>query len=103
MSKAKSPRPLKPVGVSEHLNYMVGGYRHARKVNNRVASNIRRIRLEQGLTQKELSILSGKTQPAIARYERKNYRQYNLNSLCDIAFALKVDVSELVKEMGIDD
>lgn len=57
---------------------------------------IRKIRIEKGLTQKQLSELSGVSESYIGDLER-NEKEPTISILCKIARALKVKVEELYK------
>lgn len=55
---------------------------------------IKEIRINRGLTQKELSKLSGISESYIGDLER-NEKEPTISILCKLAKALKVDIKEL--------
>ena len=66
-----------------------------------IGENIKRVRKEKGLTQKQLAEILGVTQQMIGSYENSD-REPKLNSLSKIAKALDVDVWELIEFNSID-
>jgi transcriptional regulator with XRE-family HTH domain len=61
-----------------------------------IAKNLKLLRTQKGLTQKELSILSGSTVPTISRAE--NGGSISENTLATFAKVLKVSVKKLKGE-----
>lgn len=59
--------------------------------------NIRKVRLERGLTQKALGELCGISEAQIGQYEN-NYRNPKLQTLKKIATALQVTISDLLDD-----
>lgn len=65
------------------------------QIRNCIAHQLRTMRLERDLTQKELADLAGKQQEAISRAENPNYGKFTLETLRQLAAAL--DVALLVR------
>lgn len=59
---------------------------------------LRKIRLEQGASQDDLSRLSGVDRSAISNYER-GLREPNLRSIVRLARALKIDPAALLRDL----
>lgn len=62
-------------------------------------NNIRRIRIERGLSQEELAQAVGVTGSAISRWE-SGQRQPNIEKLKKLSAALGVTVDELLQDRG---
>lgn len=78
------------------LRTSIKAYRSNQKLAKCIARNIKRRRVELGLTQHELAVITGKKQPHIARLERTTYGRHTINSLSLLAVALDTTVSDLV-------
>lgn len=66
-------------------------------LNKIVATNIRKFRIRQGITQEELAYLCGLHRTYIGSVERGE-RNITLSTLSTIAQALKISPRELLKE-----
>lgn len=62
-----------------------------------IARNIRKYRLDRNLSQQELAMKLGTTQPTIARLEQLTYRRYTIATLNRLAQVLNVSVASLVQ------
>lgn len=65
----------------------------------RFGENVRRTRLQQGLSQEELANLTGLHRTYIGGIERGE-RNVGLLNIVRLARALKIDVSELLESVG---
>ena len=65
------------------------------KIMDIIAYNVKRLRKDKGLTQKELGEMSGTSEPLIKRIE-KGIANPTLDKMCKIADSLDVDVCDLV-------
>jgi transcriptional regulator with XRE-family HTH domain len=63
-----------------------------------VGDNIRKIRLEKGLTEAQLAALAGITQGAVSHLELGTREDPRLSTVAAIAAALRVSVKELLTE-----
>ncbi|MCE7792211.1 helix-turn-helix transcriptional regulator [Salipaludibacillus sp. CUR1] len=64
---------------------------------DRIAVNIKKIRLEKNISQEKLAELSGLHRTYISQIERK-VKNPTVNNLEKIADALNTDITELLKE-----
>jgi transcriptional regulator with XRE-family HTH domain len=64
-------------------------------LNSYIATQIKVIREQRGLTQAELGVLVGTTQAGVSRYENVNYSSWSLKTLVKLAhaFAVRLKVS----------
>lgn len=85
--------------MSIFKNLCVADDEEVQEFIKRVASNVKRIRLEKGVTQLELALMIGQKSAAFyanAENSAKD-RRFNLEHLYKIAKALDVDVTEFFK------
>jgi len=63
-----------------------------------ISANIKRLRLARGLSQTDLAKRLNTSQSTIALWESPHYLGYSLLGLSRVAFALGVDVSDLLNK-----
>lgn len=68
----------------------------------KIADIVYDIREKAGMTQKELAVLIGTSQPAIARIEDADYKGHSLNVLARIAHVLGYDLEISLKKRDAD-
>jgi transcriptional regulator with XRE-family HTH domain len=68
------------------------------RLHLKIADLVYETREKAGLTQKQLAILVGTSQPAIARIEDANYKGHSLNVLARIAQVLGYDLEISLKK-----
>nr|DAP27544.1 MAG TPA: Helix-turn-helix XRE-family like protein [Caudoviricetes sp.] len=67
-----------------------------------LGDKIRKMRLEKGMTQKELAGLIGCTGPHITHVEKRQRDTINLNTACRIANVFEISIDELVEGTEFD-
>lgn len=67
------------------------------KPRNTLALNIRRLRGDRGISQEELADLAGLHRTYVGSIERSE-RNVSIDNIAKLASALRVDISELMKE-----
>ena len=85
--------------MSIFKNLCVADDEEVQEFIKRIAANVKRIRLEKGVTQLELALMIGQKSAAFyanAENSAKD-RRFNLEHLYKIAKALDVDVTEFFK------
>lgn len=65
----------------------------AERTATTIAEDLRRLRMEAGLTQKELAARLGTTQSVVSRWENPNYDRHTLRSIVMLARAMGYAVS----------
>ena len=63
-------------------------------------TKLQKFRVAKGLSQRELSVISGVSSRAIKSYEQqeRNINKAQLNILCDLAIALNCKISDILED-----